>query len=303
MHYWHIAIICNTLNTVAYLLLIKSSEGAPEGKGEIEMGHALRRKDVFGVVALLGALALVVATAVMAAPAQTQSIGGGNGDAGTCFGRDVTIAGTNGPDAIVGTFGTDVIKTFDGDDTVRGEADFAGAPEGGTDYICLGDGDDVADGADKVDFINGGPGNDILDGDNFPSPFGDTLIGGTGDDTFTGGQGDDTISGGPGNDMVDIGTGTVNQGADTVNAGSGDDLINEALDGSIDDINAGPGNDTCIVDAADEVENCETVIRVLPNTSTAQQLEAGNFDAVLAGEGVELEDFGAPGSLNRLGLS
>lgn len=266
------------------------------------MDHAGRRKGLFAVFAFASALALVVATAVMAAPAQSQSIGGGDGDAGTCFGRDVTIAGTNGPDAIVGTFGTDVIKTFAGDDTVRGEADFAGAPEGGTDFICLGDGDDVADGADKADFIHGGPGNDILDGDNFPSPFGDRLFGGTGDDTFTGGQGADFMSGGPGNDMVDVGTGTVNQGADTVRAGSGDDLINEALDGSIDDIDAGPGNDTCIVDAADEVENCETVITVLPGTSTAQQLESGNFEAVLNEEGVSLTDFGAPGSLEHLGL-
>lgn len=279
-----------------------SSEGELWRGRSTDVGHAGRRKGLFGVVALASALALAVATAVMAAPAQSQSIGGGNGDAGTCFGRDVTIAGTNGPDAIVGTFGTDVIKTFAGDDVVRGEGDFAGLPDGDTDFICLGGGNDIADGAADADFINGGPGDDILDGDNFPSPFGDTLIGETGDDTFTGGQGPDDIRGGPGNDMIDVGTGTVNQGADTVNAGRGDDLIFEALDGSIDGIDAGPGNDTCIVDPNDQVENCELVIRVFPDTATAQQLEAGNFQQVLSAEGVSLSDFGAPGSLDRLGL-
>lgn len=200
---------------------------------------------------LLGGVAFVVMLALVAVPtAQSQGFG-------KCFGKNPTIVGTNGPDVEDGTFGRDVIKVFAGNDTVRGDADFAGEPGGARDFICLGDGDDTADGAAKSDRIAGGPGNDTLDGDNFPSPFGDFLTGGAGDDTFTGGQGTDVIVGGSGNDTVDNGTGTVNQGADRVAAGSGDDTINEASDGSIDTVRGGPGEDTCILDPADRARSCE----------------------------------------------
>lgn len=208
------------------------------------------RKRHFGV--LFGAVMFVVMLVFLTAPAaQSQRIG-------TCFGKDVTIAGTNGPDVEDGTFGSDVIKSFAGDDTVRGDADFAGEPGGARDFICLGDGDDTSDGAAKSDRIKGGPGNDTLDGDNFPSPFGDFLFGEAGDDTFTGGQGADVIRGGTGNDTIDNGTGTtINQGADNVEAGPGDDTINEAGDGSIDTVSGGRGEDTCILDPADKARGCE----------------------------------------------
>jgi len=198
---------------------------------------------------------LVVVLALVAAPAPALDM-----KIGTCFGKSPTKGGvgSNGPDTIVGTFGSDVIKTFNGDDTVRGEGDFAGEPGGGSDLICLGDGNDTADGADKSDRIQGGPGNDTLDGDNFPSPFGDFLFGNTGDDTFTGGQGPDVIRGGSGNDMIDNGSGTtVNQGADDVNGNGGADTINEAGDGRVDTVDGGNGQDTCIVDAADKTRSCE----------------------------------------------
>ncbi len=173
--------------------------------------------------------------------------------------------GTQGPDTIAGQFQSeggarDGIKTFGGDDTVRGEADFSGTPEGNRNFICLGGGADVADGADKADKIMGGAGNDTLDGDNFPSLFGDTLIGNSGNDTFTGGQGNDRIVGGSGGDMVDVGAGTVNAGADNVSSGRGNDTINEAGDGRVDTINCGSGNDTVTADANDNVaRNCESV--------------------------------------------
>ena len=190
--------------------------------------------------------------ALVAVPtAQSQSFG-------KCFGKSPTIVGTNGPDVEDGTFGSDVIKTFAGSDQVRGDADFAGEPGGARDFICLGDGNDTADGAAGSDRVRGGPGNDTLDGDNFPSPRSDKLFGDAGDDTFTGGQGDDVIRGGTGNDTVDNGAGTtVNQGADNVRAGSGDDTINEVSDGSIDTVDGGPGEDTCILDPADRARSCE----------------------------------------------
>lgn len=188
------------------------------------------------------------------------------GTATTCHGQPVTIAGTPGPDVKIGTFGKDVISTLGGTDVVRGDADFGGFPGGDSDTICLGPGDDVADGAAKSDLVDGGSGNDVLDGDNFPSPYADTLIGGDGNDIFTGGMGNDIINGGAGNDIVDppgAGIGAPpSAGADTIDAGPGDDVITEQLDGGIDTIDAGPGNDRCVVDTADVVKNCETVIRV-----------------------------------------
>ncbi|WP_162924316.1 calcium-binding protein [Rubrobacter indicoceani] len=192
----------------------------------------------------------------------------------TCFGKAATITGTNGNDTIPGTFGRDVIVGLGGMDTIRGDADFAGNPSGGgSDFICgNGGGDPFIDGGDRRDFINGGGGNDVLDGDNFPSNFGDLLIGEDGNDVFTGGQGNDEIRGGNGDDDIDMGTGTtVNQGADTIFGGAGADEINESGDGANDRIDCGAGNDTAIIDRGDRqggqdiednVVRCETVIVV-----------------------------------------
>lgn len=215
-------------------------------------------------VALLAA-ALVVALAPIAQSGEQQ----------TCFNRAVNIPGTSGPDVIIGdpqTVGdtdnpNDVIHGFGGQDNIRGEGDFGGNPEGGVDYICGGQGDDpFMDGADKKDFIMGGDGNDLLDGDNFPSPFGDFLMGEKGNDTFTGGQGDDTIRGGPGDDMIDNaagGQGTPSAGRDNIAANGGNDTINEANDGSRDTIECGPGNDTVMADNEDDVSSdCENVTEV-----------------------------------------
>lgn len=127
------------------------------------------------------------------------------------------------------------------------------------DRICLGDGDDTADGADKQDFIMGGDGNDTLDGDNFPSLFRDNLYGEAGDDIFTGGQGNDRMFGGSDADAFDIGgveTTTISEGADVIDAGSGDDEAFED-DGFVDTIKCGPGTDTVIVDSFDKTTSCE----------------------------------------------
>lgn len=202
----------------------------------------------------LGGIALV---AVLAALMVLAVVPKAYGQTAKCFGKAATIEGTQGPDTIPGTFGSDVIVSFAGQDLVRGDADFSGTPEGGKDFICLGKGDDTADGADKTDRIKGGPGDDTLDGDNFPSTFRDFLYGQTGDDTFTGGQGGDVIRGSSGGDTIDVGQGTVNAGADNVKAGRGNDTINEAGDGAVDTIDCGLGLDTVIADANDKTMRCE----------------------------------------------
>lgn len=213
---------------------------------------------VLGVALLAAALVLALAPV-----AQT-------GVSPTCFNRALTDVGTSFPDSIIGDPQSpndndnpnDVINGLGGDDPlIRGEGDFGGTPEGGVDYLCGGAGNEgLIDGADKSDFVMGGKGDDVVDGDNFPSPFGDFLMGEVGNDTHTGGQGDDTIRGGRGDDMVDVGAGTVPEGADNIKTGAGDDTINGVDDGSVDRIKCGTGEDTVTAGPEDIVAaNCEDV--------------------------------------------
>ena len=74
------------------------------------------------------------------------------------------------------------------------------------------------------DLIEGGAGNDVIDG-----AFGDDILrGGAGDDTIVGGEGDDALNGGAGND--------------TLSGGAGDDFFVGI--GGTDSIDGGAGNDT-----------------------------------------------------------
>ena len=68
----------------------------------------------------------------------------------TCFGRQPTIVGTDGPDVLVGTDGPDVILAGGGNDKVEGM--------GGDDRLCGGEGDDFLSGGDGEDMLSGGPG-------------------------------------------------------------------------------------------------------------------------------------------------
>jgi len=90
--------------------------------------------------------------------------------------------------------------------------------------------------------INGGPGNDYLNG----SAQGDVINGGDGQDSLNGYGGADTLNGEGGQDSLDGGAGndTLNGGAggDYGNGGDGDDTFN-GDDGS-DYFYAEPGNDT-----------------------------------------------------------
>jgi hemolysin type calcium-binding protein/WD40 repeat protein len=87
--------------------------------------------------------------------------GGGAGaaakpDLGKCFGHDVTIAGTNGPDKITGTPGPDVIHGYRGKDEIDGLA--------GDDILCGGRGKDKILGKAQDDILIGGKGADYLNG-------------------------------------------------------------------------------------------------------------------------------------------
>jgi VCBS repeat-containing protein len=127
----------------------------------------------------------------------------------------MTISGTNGSDALLGTTEADVIAAGNGDDTVHAAA-----------------GDDV---------IDGGNGNDTLYGEAGD----DELNGGNGNDSLDGGSGEDLLSGGNGNDNLDGGS-----GSDIVNAGTGDDRLTYVVSeniGSQDIYIGGSGSDTLVL--------------------------------------------------------
>lgn len=118
------------------------------------------------------------ATSPSAAPADAE-----------CLGRAVTIAGTTGPDRLVGTGRRDVFLALDGDDVIT--------DVGEGDRVCTGDGDD------RVVTIES---------------WTDARVDlGTGHDTFRGSA--SRVSGGPGADRVRAG------GVTRVEPGAGRDLV------------------------------------------------------------------------------
>lgn len=85
------------------------------------------------------------------------------------------------------------------------------------------------------DVINGGAGNDFIDGGDGA----DRLSGGIGNDEIDGGVGSDIINGGDGNDTIYGGA-----GKDTINGGNGDDLIYGGF--QADRLTGGDGVDTFV---------------------------------------------------------
>jgi serralysin len=103
------------------------------------------------------------------------------------IGRD--LAGTAGPDVLVGADAGDRLRGLAGDDMLSGL--------GARDVISGGFGADVILGGDGADFLMGGPGDDRIEG----GPGADVISGGSGNDRIDGGPGNDTLRGGPGADV------------------------------------------------------------------------------------------------------
>jgi hypothetical protein len=97
---------------------------------------------------LAAALALAAVACLLAGP--VSSAAGTRGS--SCFGRSVTIIGTDDDDEIRGTRDDDVINGRRGDDRIWGL--------GGDDRLCGGEGDDRVYGNTRSDWVKGGPGSD-----------------------------------------------------------------------------------------------------------------------------------------------
>jgi hypothetical protein len=100
------------------------------------------------------------------------------------------------------------------------------------------------------DSIHGREGNDQL----FGRGGSDCIWGGPANDVVSGGDGPDALAGGSGNDRIVPGG-----GRDDVSAGAGNDTI-DAVGGSVDRVNCGPGRDVARVSPNDLIKGCEKVI-------------------------------------------
>ena len=214
---------------------------------------------------------------LFAAPvsAQTEPI--------TCFGRAVTILGTDAKDQLYGTPGHDVMHALGEFDYVRG-ATAQGQPDV-KDWICGGAGPDSLHGDYGNDWIDGEQGEDYIVGEDGQ----DRLFGGAGNDEISPHWGSDFVDGGEGADIIRNGHDKgVRWSSDIIHGGEGGDIIeaesstgSDALygDAGNDEINGrdwgyepsstpdlvdgGPGKDTCVADADDTVVNCEEVTIVV----------------------------------------
>ena len=177
----------------------------------------------------------------------------------------------SGSDSFVGSGVDDVIRGFDGNDTISTGlgADFADGGNGddqvfagigndtivdpaGSNYLRGDEGDDMIVGGANFDDINGNMGNDTESGgpgddwvvggkDNdvlFGDDGGDLVYGNLGDDTCDGGNGADTIRGGQQNDSLSGGAGndfvSGDRGDDTMTGGTGADIFHSSADAGID---------------------------------------------------------------------
>jgi hypothetical protein len=116
--------------------------------------------------------------------------------------------------------------------------------------------------------IVGGTAGDTLTASGYNTALeggdgGDTLNAAGGGDTLRGGNGDDHLNGNDAGDVLDGG-----RGNDTLSGGDGADTI-DALDGYVDTVACGTGDDTVTADSYDVVAaDCEHVTRAVKPPST-----------------------------------
>jgi Tol biopolymer transport system component len=151
--------------------------------------------------------------------------------------NDCRIVGTSGGDRLRGTRERDVISGGAGNDRIDANPGDRGPVHGDR---------------DDNDWVDGGPGADVIGAARGP----DILNGGPGNDRIDGGRGADRISGGPGADRIQGG-----HYHDRIAAGRGNDTILSRDDIS-DFVICGPGFDVVLAERGDRIaRDCERVIR------------------------------------------
>jgi Ca2+-binding RTX toxin-like protein len=154
------------------------------------------------------------------------------------------VAGTTGPDQLVGGAGADTLSGGLGDDTIAGGAgtSYLRGDEGDDQITGGGDfddingnmGDDTASGGEGGDWVVGGKDQDLLSGDGgndivYGNLGNDTCDGGIGNDTVRGGQNEDILTGGAGDDWL-----SGDRGSDTITGGAGADIFHSSSGAGLD---------------------------------------------------------------------
>jgi Ca2+-binding RTX toxin-like protein len=119
------------------------------------------------------------------------------------------VFGTSGNDIIARgetSRGSDIVFSGAGDDVIVGYGSGGPSPAADSAYAA----------ADKADYLDGGAGNDSIEG----AGGNDIIYGGAGNDGLLGGAGDDIVYGGSGNDVISSG-----QGTDLLWGGAGRDVF------------------------------------------------------------------------------
>ena len=144
------------------------------------------------------------------------------------YAGDDTLIGGTGSDSLDGGAGNDLLDSRD-DPGTDGASDVAFGRDG-DDTLLGGGGGDVLFGGTGNDSIDGGAGNDSIDGEDGD----DLLLGGIGNDIIYGRAGADTLEGGAGNDTLFSGAGD-----DLIRYGGGSDTVTN--EGGQDVLELGPG--------------------------------------------------------------
>lgn len=184
-----------------------------------------------------------------------------------------TFAGTSQDDSVVGVDGLD---------------DWSLQP------LELGQGNDSLLGTSGADWVHGGTGNDLLQGQG----GNDTLLGQEGDDVLSGGAGADSLDGGIGNDTLYGGA-----EADLLNGAAGSDVLfggggNDRLIGGdgLDYLNGDDGRDTLDGGNGNDVLSGGNGIDSLIGAGGADLLYGGNDDDILNGGAQNDTLFGGDGN-------
>jgi Ca2+-binding RTX toxin-like protein len=161
----------------------------------------------------------------------------------------------------LGTPGDDLINGTERHDYIEGRAGNDTLNGfGAWDVIRAGDGNDTVNAGPGRDFVFGNFGDDLLNGDDGP----DLIAAGRGVDTVNGGEGNDRLWALARADVTGTAAGQPNEPADTVNGGPGNDRIH-VRDGEADNVDCGEGFDFVLADDKDLVaSNCEVLKRQAP---------------------------------------